>query len=94
MILLIDADSLVYASCLRAKQENSSEKFYTNIEDSIAKFDEQYMKIVNDLEEIYEIDKIITFNGSKGNFRKIITDTYKANRKRILQRHPISQRDS
>jgi len=81
MILLIDADSLVYASCLRAKQENSSEKFYTNIEDSIAKFDEQYMKIVNDLEEIYEIDKIITFNGSKGNFRKIITETYKANRK-------------
>jgi hypothetical protein len=81
MILLIDADSLIYASCLKAKQENSSEKFYSDIEDSIAKFDEQYMKIVNDLEEIYEIDKIITFNGCKGNFRKLITPVYKANRK-------------
>ena len=54
MILLIDADSLVYASCLRAKSEGSSDKFYRNIEESIAKFDQQYMKIVNDLEELYD----------------------------------------
>ena len=40
------------------------------------------MKIVNDLEEKYEIDKVITFNGSKGNFRKLITPKYKANRKK------------
>jgi hypothetical protein len=80
MILLIDADSLIFASCLRAKREGSDDKFYRKIEDSIAKFDEQYMKIVNDLEELYDIEKIYTFNGSKGNFRKIITNTYKANR--------------
>ena len=83
MILLIDADSLIFASCLRAKNEGSEEKFYTNIEDSIAKFDEQYMKIVNDLEELYEIEKIYTFNGSKGNFRKLLTKDYKANRKKV-----------
>ena len=77
MILLIDADSLVYASCLRAKSENNNDKFYRNIEDSIAKFDEQYMKIVNDLEELYDIEKIYTFNNSKGNFRKLLTKTYK-----------------
>ena len=40
------------------------------------------MKIVNDMEELYEIEKVITFNGSKGNFRKILTPVYKANRKK------------
>ena len=82
MILLIDADSLVFASCYRAKDEENDDLFYRDIKDSIAKFDEQYMKIVNDLEDQYEIDKVITFNGSKGNFRKLITPVYKANRKK------------
>ena len=83
MILLIDADSLIFASCYRAKSDNTGLQsiFYEDIEDSIVKFDEQYMKIVNDLEDKYNIQKIITFNGSKGNFRKQITKTYKANRK-------------
>jgi|TARA_R110000765_G_scaffold408619_1_gene506443 5'-3' exonuclease len=80
MILLIDADSLIFASCFKAKAKPDEEKHYKNIEDSIAKFDEQFMKIVNDMEEIYEIDKVITFNGSTGNFRKLITPKYKANR--------------
>jgi len=62
MILLIDCDSLVFASCLVSKKENREEKHYTDIEDSIAKFEEQYFKIVNDLEEDYEIDKIYNFN--------------------------------
>jgi len=77
MILLIDADSLVFASCYSG-DENI---YYTDIEDAQHKFDEQFMKIVNDLEDTYEIDKVITFNGSKGNFRKKLIDTYKANRK-------------
>tara|TARA_R110002020_G_scaffold1878_1_gene8591 strand:- start:2531 stop:3247 length:717 start_codon:yes stop_codon:yes gene_type:complete len=80
MILLIDADSLIYASCLRSKRELNEDKFYRDIEDSIAKFDEQFMKIVNDLEEFYDIKHVYTFNGSKGNFRKLITENYKANR--------------
>ena len=82
MILLIDADSLIFASCYRTRDEENDDPYYRDIEDSIAKFDEQFMKIVNDLEEQYEIDKVITFNGSKGNFRKIITPVYKANRKK------------
>ena len=40
------------------------------------------MSIVNHLEEKYPIDKILTFSGSKGNFRKLITPKYKANRKK------------
>ncbi len=82
MILLFDADSLVFASCCRQKNLPDELPFYTKLEDCITKFDEQFMKIVNDLEEKYDIEKIITFNGCKGNFRKLITRNYKANRKK------------
>ena len=40
------------------------------------------MAIVNHLEDRYPIDKVLTFSGSKGNFRKLITPKYKANRKK------------
>ena len=85
MILLIDADSLVFASCYRTRHNGQEidDIFYRDINDSITKFDEQFMKIVNDLEESFNVTEVITFNGSKGNFRKKINPTYKANRKRI-----------
>ena len=82
MILLVDADSLIFASCYRKRETPDDELYYTEIEDSRAKFDEQFMSIVNHLEEKYPIDKILTFSGSKGNFRKLITPKYKANRKK------------
>ena len=82
MVLLIDADSLIFASCYRTKDDSFENPFYTDIEDSIVKFDEQLMKIINDLEDQFEIDKYIVFNGSKGNFRKLISKKYKANRKK------------
>jgi 5'-3' exonuclease len=82
MILLVDADSLIFASCYRSKENPDDNPYYEEIEDAKIKFDHQFMKIVNDLEEYYEIDKVITFNGSKGNFRKILTSKYKANRKK------------
>jgi len=82
MILLIDADSLIFASCYRKRENPDDELYYTEIEDSRAKFDEQFMSIVNHLEEKYPIDKVLTFSGSKGNFRKLITKKYKANRKK------------
>lgn len=79
MILLVDADSLIFASCY---SNDKQAQFYEDIGDAINKFDQQFMKIVNDLEERFEIEKVITFNGSKGNFRKKITPIYKANRKK------------
>ncbi len=82
MILLVDADSLIFASCYKKREQPEDEKYYTDIQDARHKFDEQYMKIVNDLEEKYPIDKVITFSGSRGNFRKLITTKYKANRKK------------
>lgn len=80
MILLVDADSLIFASCYRKREKQDDEKYYTNIEDARNKFDQQFMKIVNDLEEIYTVDEVRVFSGSKGNFRKQLTRTYKANR--------------
>tara|TARA_R110000782_G_scaffold140898_1_gene233558 strand:+ start:387 stop:1100 length:714 start_codon:yes stop_codon:yes gene_type:complete len=82
MILLIDADSLIFASCYRKRENPEDEKYYTEISEARTKFDEQFMAIVNHLENIYNIDKVITFSGSKGNFRKLITPVYKANRKK------------
>jgi len=82
MILLIDADSLIFASCYRKRETPDDELYYTEIEDSRAKFDQQFMSIVNHLEDKYPIDKVLTFSGSKGNFRKLITKKYKANRKK------------
>ena len=82
MILLVDADSLIFASCYRKRETLDDDIFYRNIIDARNKFDQQFMKIVNDLEEKYTIDKVLTFSGAKGNFRKLITSKYKANRKK------------
>ena len=81
MILLVDADSLIFASCYKKREHKDDERFYTDIEDAKSKFDEQFMSIVNKLEDMYPVEKVITFSGSKGNFRKLITPVYKANRK-------------
>ena len=82
MILLVDADSLIFASCYKKRENPEDDKYYLNIEDAQAKFDEQFMSIVNKLEDMYPVEKVLTFSGSKGNFRKLITSDYKANRKK------------
>ena len=79
MIVLIDADSLIWSSCYKAKEQETDSGFHS-IEDAKLKFDEVFFSIVNQIEETYELDKVMTFAGSKGNFRKQISDTYKANR--------------
>ena len=80
MIVLVDADSLIWSSCYR-KKEHPEDEMYHTIENAIAKFDEVFMSIINKIEERYEIDKVLTFAGARGNFRKQISKTYKANRK-------------
>ena len=82
MILLVDADSLIFASCYKKRENPEDDKYYREIEEAQAKFDEQFMSIVNKLEDMYPVERVITFSGSKGNFRKLITSDYKANRKK------------
>ena len=71
MVLLIDADSLIFAACCGVDDD---------INKAIGKFDEIYMHTINSVEELYKVDKFIGFANAKGNYRKIINKTYKANR--------------
>ncbi len=80
MVLLFDADSLIYSSCYKRKEFDDDDQFYTDINLSIHKFEEGFMSIINHLEETYEIEKVLVFSGSRGNFRKYISPKYKANR--------------
>lgn len=79
MIVLVDADSLVWSSTYKVK-ESPEDDGWNDIEEAKGKFDEFLMKIINDLEVDYELEKVIVFNGAKGNFRKEISSDYKANR--------------
>ena len=49
MILLFDIDSLLYSSCYNVDSP----------EEAMWKFDESYQKIVNDIEEFYEVEETI-----------------------------------
>jgi 5'-3' exonuclease len=80
MIVLFDADSLIFSSCYKKKENPEDDGFHHVLEDCIVKFDEVFMSIINHLEDIYEITEVKTFSGSKGNFRKYISPKYKANR--------------
>jgi len=71
MILLIDADSLVYSCSYSVESE--AEAMY--------KFDKHINFIVDDISDHYQVDKIKVYHGSRNNFRTKINDTYKANRK-------------
>ena len=79
MIILIDADSLIWSSCYRQKEHPEDDGYHT-IEDAKDKYNEVVMKIINTIEVDHEVDKVITFAGARGNFRKHISSTYKANR--------------
>ena len=79
MIVLIDADSLIWSSCYKQK-ETPECTGYHNIEDAKDKYNEVVMKIINTIEVDHEVDKVLTFAGARGNFRKQILKTYKANR--------------
>ena len=82
MRLLIDADSMIFASCYKIKEHEDDIPYHTDIDEAFDKFHEQVIKVVNDLEQRYDVSEVLLFNGSKGNFRKLITSKYKANRKK------------
>ena len=86
MILLVDADSMIFASCYRSNREPDEDPFWDDVEDAKAKFDQIYLKILGQIEDLVTVDDILTFSGSTGNFRKHLTKKYKANR--INQKKP------
>ena len=40
MILLVDADSLIFAACYKKRENPEDDKYYRDIEEAQAKFDE------------------------------------------------------
>lgn len=82
MILLVDADSLVWSSCFKKRENPEDSPYFDELSDATAKFDEVFMSIVNKIEEIYPVEDYLVFNNSKGNFRTKISKSYKANRKK------------
>ena len=69
---ILDADSMIYASAVTSD----------NILDAKNKLDSKINSSLNDLQDLgYDIMSLVVCSGSKGNFRRFITSTYKANRK-------------
>ena len=83
-VILFDADSAIFASCVCKKEETEDGKgFIYDLEDASVKFDEKVMAMVNTLEEQYSFNIVhtILFLEGKGNFRYGFNKSYKANRK-------------
>lgn len=81
MILLIDADSLIFSACYKPKENADDYPYFEDMAEATDKFDEVLMSIVNKLDDEYGVEEWMVFSGSKGNFRNAIDKNYKANRK-------------
>ena len=73
--VIIDADSMIYASAFAEDLESAQQSYDSRIE-----------SVLDYFESKGEVLSFTVCSGSKGNFRKYLTDTYKANRKDI--EHP------
>jgi len=82
MKVIFDADSLIYASCFKSKENRVSndDLFETDVEKAFDKFSGNLGKLISFLEEQVPVDDLIVCNGSKNNFRKDIDSNYKLNR--------------
>lgn len=78
MVILFDADSLIYASCFDSQKTNGEK--YLPVDKAYKKFQVGLDKIVKELKDLVVIDSFLVCNGSKGNFRNDISKDYKANR--------------
>lgn len=89
MHLAIDADSIIYGASLCSKEEDE-EGFVRDLDEAAYRFDEKFMKVINELEETYQIEiphigeegGPIFFIKGKGNFRMFLYEKYKAKRKK------------
>ena len=82
MKLIFDADSLIYASCFKSKEQrlDKDDLFETDVDVAFGKFNDKFQTYLAFLEDKVSIDEVVFCNGSINNFRNKITSTYKANR--------------
>ena len=82
MKVIFDADSLIYASCFKKKDDREfpEDLFETDVNVAFNKFQVSFERLLDFLEEQVNVDEVVFCNGSKNNFRKDISATYKLNR--------------
>ena len=82
MKVIFDADSLIYASCFKKKDDREfpEDLFETDVNVAFNKFEVSFERLLDFLEEQVNVDEVVFCNGSKNNFRKDISSTYKLNR--------------
>ena len=82
MKVIFDADSLIYASCFKSKDDrkDSDDLFETDVDKAFDKFTNSFGNLIEFLDEQVEVEDVVFCNGSKNNFRNEITKEYKANR--------------
>ena len=82
MKVIFDADSLIYASCFKKKDDREfpEDLFETDVNVAFNKFQVSFGRLLEFLEEQVSVDDVVFCNGSKNNFRKDISATYKLNR--------------
>jgi DNA polymerase-1 len=82
MKVIFDADSLIYASCFKKKDdiEFPEDLFETDVNVAFNKFEVSFERLLDFLEEQVNVNEVVFCNGSKNNFRKDISATYKLNR--------------
>ena len=82
MKLIFDADSLIYASCFKRKEDrlDKEDLFETDVDVAFKKFNNTLQGYLDFLKEQVVINEMVFCNGSRNNFRNQITSTYKANR--------------
>lgn len=83
-VVLWDFDSVVHQCLYSGKNEETGEKNPEYTENDLeylkTKLNERFFKIINLVEEKYEIEKLYCFIKGSGNFRKELYSEYKANR--------------
>jgi len=89
MKVIFDADSLIYASCFKRKEDrlDKEDLYETDVVKAFDRFSDSFAKLIDYLDDIVEVEDVVFCNGSKNNFRNQITDTYKSNR--TSKRPPI-----
>lgn len=82
MVVLFDADSLIFASCYNRISDINETPYIQDIDEAIEKFENGFQSIMDEVSEEYPISGVMVFSGSKGVYRKEISKEYKANRKK------------
>lgn len=82
MKVIFDADSLIYASCFKKKEDrvDHDDLYQTDVNEAFKKFTTTLDSLIEFLDEQIPVDELVICNGSKNNFRKDIDFNYKLNR--------------